>query len=142
LGKLRSDGFFAGDHSDASLSTGDDCGGIGIYWHDGGDDIGDVAVQELVECVVVGGNAVMCSKSLSAVGGAVDQGDDFAIRVLGVGMQVAAAPGAGAADYGNAILFVWHVLSDFLGVVHGNVLEEIPVVVGVGIFCGRFFYDI
>ena len=70
---------------------------------DGRDHVGYFAGEEVFDVVVFGGDAVVLGKFVAALAIAVDQADDFALGMFGEGLQVVAAPHAGAAHYGGAI---------------------------------------
>ena len=80
---------------------------------DGGDNVGNFSGQQFVHGVVDRLDTVVVGKFLAAVAGAVHQRDDFAVRMLGVGAQVVAAPGPGTARYGNSVFPGWQIAAPF-----------------------------
>ena len=113
LGQLGGDRLLDRHDAHARLGTGQHRGMRLGHGQDGGDDVGDLGGQQLIDAVEGGGYVVAVGEVLAPVAGAVHEGDHLAVGVLGVGPQVVATPGAGAAHDGDA---VWSVGS------HGSLL--------------------
>ena len=98
--------FFTRDHSDSFLGAGNHGGEIVGHRNDDGNDVGDLSSEQFVYGVVDCLDAVAIGEGLPAIAGAIHQGDDFAIRVLSVGVQVVASPGPCPANHSDSVFFI------------------------------------